>query len=97
MSENRLLVFSIIYNKQDWCDSLFMIIMTDLKVRTVLISTDNYDIGTSVVFDKRVTGKIKWPLFPWFNFIFFVRLLLFYQNERCYSAMGLEFCMQCEH
>ena len=30
-----------------------------------------FSIGTSVVFGKLVTWKLKWPLFPWFIFFFF--------------------------
>ena len=47
-------------------------------------------IGRSVGFGKRFNGKLKWSLFPLFNFLsfsfFLVRSLLFYQKERCYGS-----------
>ena len=47
-------------------------------------------------FRKRVTSKLKWPLFSSVNFLsffFFLRWLLFYQKNRCYGSEILNVCM----
>ena len=43
-------------------------------------------------FRKRVSGKLKWPLFSSVNNQF-PRSLLFYQKERCYGSEILNACM----
>ena len=49
-------------------------------------------VGTSVGF----TGKLKWPLFPWFNIFFVLQKVIKgdYFSTRRKGATVLKFCIQ---
>ena len=59
------------------------------KVNCSNVTYKVQNFGTSLGFGKRVTGKLKWPLYSVVNFF-----LSFFFSTRSRGAMVLKFCMQ---